>query len=100
MSEKKDFVASVRQKLEDWDYQRDRLMARVDDLSHELREEAEEKLADFKEQRKELEAKLEVLESRSEDAWQDIKDGIELAWDGLKTGLLAARSEFEDNKKD
>ncbi|MED5238310.1 MAG: hypothetical protein VX379_01870 [Pseudomonadota bacterium] len=100
MSEKKDFVESVRQKLEDWDYQRDRLVARIDDLSHEWREEAEEKLADFKEQRKDLEAKLDVLESRSEDAWQDIKDGIELAWDGLKTGLLAARSEFEDKKKD
>ena len=59
----------------------------------------DERLADFKEERKELEAKLEVLESRTEDAWQDIKDGIELAWDGLKTGLLAARSEFEDKDK-
>ncbi|MCK0152459.1 hypothetical protein MWU49_01980 [Alcanivorax sp. S6407] len=99
MSDKKDFVESVRQKLEDWDYQRDRLAARIEDLSQEWREEAQEKLADFKEQRKDLEAKLEVLESRSEDAWQDIKDGIELAWDGLKTGLLAARSEFEDKDK-
>lgn len=100
MSEKKDFVESVRQKLEDWDYQRDRLAARIGDLSHEWRDEAEEKLANFHEQRKELEAKLEDLESRSEDAWQDIKDGVELAWDGLKTGLLAARSEFEDKDKD
>ncbi|KGD65829.1 hypothetical protein Y5S_01053 [Alcanivorax nanhaiticus] len=99
MSEKKDFIESLRQKLEDWDYQRDRLAARISDLSQEWREEAEEKLADFKEERKELEAKLEVLESRTEDAWQDIKDGIELAWDGLKTGLLAARSEFEDKDK-
>ena len=45
-----------------------------------------------------LEAKLEKLESHGEDAWQDIKAGVELAWDGLKTGLLAARSEFEDGK--
>ncbi|MQX53972.1 sll1863 family stress response protein [Alcanivorax sediminis] len=100
MSEKKDFVDSVRQKLEDWDYQRDRLAARIGDLSHEWREEAEEKLSEFNEQRKEFEAKLEDLESRSEDAWQDIKDGLEIAWDGLKTGLLAARSEFENKDKD
>ncbi|MZR61767.1 hypothetical protein [Alcanivorax sp. DP30] len=100
MSEKKDFIESVRQKLEDWDYQRDRLAARINDLSHEWKDDAEKRLEEFKVQRKELEGKLEVLESRSEDAWQDIKDGVELAWDGLKTGLLAARSEFEDDKKD
>ena len=100
MSDKKDFIESVRQKLEDWDYQRDRMVARLGDLSHEWREGAEAKLDDFNAQREELEARLEVLESRGEDAWQDIKDGIELAWDGLKTGLLAARSEFEDKDKE
>lgn len=100
MSEKKEFVAAIRQKLEDWDYQRDRLVARIDDLSHEWREDAEARLADFKQRRKELESQLEDLESRGEEAWEDIKDGIEIAWDGLKTGLLAARSEFEDDKKD
>ena len=80
MTDKKDFADSIRQKLEDWDYQLDRLTARLGD------------------KRDALEAKLEKLESHGEDAWQDIKAGVELAWDGLKTGLLAARSEFEDGK--
>lgn len=98
MTDKKDFADSIRQKLEDWDYQLDRLTARLGDKRDEWRAEAKQRIADIEERRDAMEAKLEKLESHGEDAWQDIKAGVELAWDGLKTGLLAARSEFEDGK--
>ena len=35
MSDKKDFTARARQQLEDWDYQLDRLSARLNDLRDE-----------------------------------------------------------------
>ena len=95
MSEQKEFIEYMRQKLEDWDYQRDRLMARIGDLRDEWQQDAKERLADFEARRKELESDLKRLEEQGEAAWEDLKDGVELAWDGLKTGLLAARSEFE-----
>ena len=96
MTDKKDFADNIRHKLEDWDYQLDRLTARLGDKREEWRSEAKQKIAEIQDRRDELEAKLEKLESHGEDAWGDIKAGVELAWDGLKTGLLAARSEFED----
>jgi len=99
MSDKKDFTARARQQLEDWDYQLDRLSARLNDLRDEWREEAREKLNEMKGRRSEFEEKLERLESHGDDAWDDIKAGLEIAWDGLKPGFLAAKSEFEDNKK-
>ena len=97
MSNTKEFSHALREKLDDWDYQFDRLIAKVQDIRAELREEAQEKIREFEQHRKELEAKLERIEEHSEDAWEDIKTGIELAWDGLRAGLLAARSEFEDD---
>ena len=99
MSDKKDFTARARQQLEDWDYQLDRLSARLNDLRDEWRDEAREKLNEMKGRRSEFEEKLERLESHGDDARDDIKAGLEIAWDGLKTGFLAAKSEFEDNKK-
>ena len=99
MSDKKDFTARARQQLEDWDYQLDRLSARLNDLRDEWRDEAREKLNEMKGRRSEFEEKLERLESHGDDAWDDIKAGLEIAWDGLKTGFLVAKSEFEDNKK-
>ena len=37
MTDKKDFADSIRQKLEDWDYQLDRLTARLGDKRDEWR---------------------------------------------------------------
>ena len=48
MSDKKDFTARARQQLEDWDYQLDRLSARLNDLRDEWRDEAREKLNEMK----------------------------------------------------
>lgn len=95
MTDELSFADKVRQQLEDWSYQLDRLEHRVADLSKEGGEKAKLSLADFRSRRDQLEARLKTLESASESAVEDLKDGIEIAWDGLKTGFYAARSEFE-----
>ena len=86
MSDKKDFTARARQQLEDWDYQLDRLSARLNDLRDEWRDEAREKLNEMKGRRSEFEEKLERLESHGDDAWDDIKAG-------LKVGLILVLAE-------
>ncbi len=89
------FIDKIRRQLEDWDYQLDRFEHRVEDLSHELQSKAKQQVAEFRHKRHELEGRLGELEKTSERALEDLRDGIELAWDGLKTGFYAARSEFE-----
>ena len=89
------FIDRIRGQLEDWDYQLDRFEHRLDDLSHELQNKAKQQVAEFRSKRRELEGRLGELEKASERALEDLRDGIELAWDGLKTGFYAARSEFE-----
>lgn len=89
------FIDKIRRQLEDWDYQLDRFEHRVEDLSHELQDKAKQQVAEFRSKRRELEGRLGELEKASERALEDLRDGIELAWDGLKTGFYAARSEFE-----
>lgn len=93
------FIDKIRSQLEDWNYQLDRLEHRLEDLAHDGQQRARDKIADFKHKRKQLEGRLAELEDTSERAFDDLRDGIELAWDGLKTGFFAARSEFEDDDK-
>ena len=89
------FIEKLRRQLEEWDYQLDRFEHRVDDLSHDLRAKARTQVEEFRGKRRELESRIGELEKASERALEDLRDGIELAWDGLKTGFYAARSEFE-----
>lgn len=99
MPSHEDYIQKLRNQLEEWDYELDRLEHRVEDLSNEARQRAKQKLEDAREYRQEVEGKLKRLEGAAGDAIQDIRDGLELAWDGLKTGFAAARSEFEDDSK-
>jgi chromosome segregation ATPase len=89
------FIEKLRRQLEEWDYQLDRFEHRVGDLSQDLQAKAKSQVAEFRGKRRELEGRIGELEKASERALEDLRDGIELAWDGLKTGFYAARSEFE-----
>lgn len=96
------FIERMRNQLEDWDYQLDRFEHRVKDMRDELQGKAKVRIEEFRDKRRELEGRVVELEKSSERALEGLRDGIELAWDGLKTGFYAARSEFEkddDNDK-
>lgn len=99
MASHEEYIQKLRKQLEEWDYELDRLEHRVEDLGNEARERAKQKLEDAREYRRDVEGKLKKLEGAAGEALQDIRDGIELAWDGLKTGFAAARSEFEDDSR-
>ena len=97
MSQHREFVENLKQQLEDWDYQVDRFQARLGDMRTEMRDKAEAALKEVQSHRSQVKAKLDEMEKHSESAWQDLKDGVEIAWDGLRTAYYAARSEFEDD---
>lgn len=99
MASHHEYVQKLRNQLEEWDYELDRLEHRLEDLGNEGRRRAEEKLEEARQYRRDVEGKLKKLESSTGNALEDIREGLELAWDGLKTGFAAARSEFEDDSR-
>lgn len=92
------FIEKMRSQLEDWDYQLDRFEHRAKDMREELQSKAKTRVEEFRDKRRELEGRVAELEETSGRALEDLRDGIELAWDGLKTGFYAARSEFEKDE--
>ena len=94
MNRPSDYLQYLRQRLEEWEYQFDRFQHRMEDLSDELRDQASERLAGLKQRSDALRTKIAELENQSELALEDIRDGLDLAWDSLRLGLLSARGEF------
>jgi chromosome segregation ATPase len=99
MSSHQEYIDRLKKQLEEWDYELDRLSHRVEDLGQDARQQAKQKLEDAKAYRSEVEGKLKKMEQAAGDALDDLREGVEIAWEGLKTGFYAARSEFEDDKK-
>ena len=98
MSSHQEYIDRLRKQLEEWDYELDRLEHRVRDLADQARERAKKQLESARGYRQDVEKKLERLEDSANHALEDLRDGLEIAWDGIKTGYYAARAEFEDDK--
>lgn len=94
MSKRHEYLEKLKSQLEEWEYDIDRLEARLEDLQGEAKVKMDKTIADLKVKQKDMQGKMKLVEEAAEDAWHDVKDGFELAWDSLKLGFLAAKSEF------
>lgn len=94
MSKRHEYLEKLKAQLEEWQYDIDRLEAKMEDVQGEAKTKMDQTLTDLKAKQKDVQAKFKKIEEAAEDAWGDVRDGLELAWDSLKLGFLAAKSEF------
>ncbi|MCG8672801.1 MAG: hypothetical protein MI867_25595 [Pseudomonadales bacterium] len=91
-----ELIEKIKAQLEEWDYELDRMENRAEDIQADVKEKYHSALSELKEKRGELSHKLKQYEEATEEAVEDLKEGLEMAWDAIKLGFLAARSEFKE----
>ena len=94
MTKRNEYLDKIKAQLEEWEYDINRLEARLDDAQDEAKVKLDKTINDLKVKQKDMQGRLKQLENAAEEAWTDVRDGLELAWDSLKLGFLAAKSEF------
>jgi uncharacterized coiled-coil DUF342 family protein len=95
MSEKRDaFVKKMKAKLDEWNADIAKLEATAKQKEAEARGDVERRIEELKAKRKTVEDDLDQLSSSGEDAWEDLKAGIDSAADALGEALQSARSRF------
>lgn len=99
MNKRHEYIEKAKAQLEEWEYDINRLEARLEDAQDEVKVKLDKTIKDLKVKKKDLQGKMKQLEGAAEEAWIDIKDGLELAWDSLKLGFLAAKSEFIEKQQ-
>lgn len=90
---KQAFQQKLEAQLKDWDAKLDELKAKALEAKAELRADYQNQLQMLSEKRATVQAKLQELRLRTEDAWEDLKGGTEKAWDEMRKTLdqIAAR---------
>jgi uncharacterized coiled-coil DUF342 family protein len=95
MSEKRDaFVKKMKAKLDEWNADIAELEAKAKQKEAEARGDVEKRIEELKAKRKTVEDDLDQLRSSGEDAWEDLKTGIDSAASALGEALQSARSRF------
>lgn len=94
MSKKDAYLEKLHAKLDEWNAEIDKLKAKLDAAGAEKRVEYQEQIQNLKQKQKEVEQKMATIRSAGGDAWEDLKKGVESAWDAMESAMKAAKSRF------
>ena len=95
MKNKDEFIETLHAKIDQWDAEIDKLSAKAAMVEAESKEEYYKQIADLKTKRSQIKEKLDKLQHSGEEAWQDLKAGLDLAFETMSEALKSATSRFK-----
>jgi len=95
MSDRNAYINKMKAKLDEWNADIAKLEAKADGAEADMKIMYNEKIDALKEQRENAAAKLMEIRNASEGGWEDIKAGLENAWDSLGNAVKSALSKFK-----
>ncbi|MCP5269523.1 MAG: hypothetical protein H6943_10895 [Zoogloeaceae bacterium] len=95
MSGKDEYVRKMHSKLDQWNHEIEGLVARKDAMAESARAEVSRHLDELRQKRDEAQAHLKTLQESSGSAWEDMKAGLDLAWESIAQAVESARSRFK-----
>ena len=95
MSSRDEYVRKMQAKLEEWNADIATLTAKAGEVSADLRSEYKEQIAALQAKQAAAREKIEEVQKSGEDAWKDLKLGIDLAWSAIGKSIDSATSRFK-----
>jgi DNA repair exonuclease SbcCD ATPase subunit len=95
MSMKKVYEQKLQAQLDEWSAEIDKLKAKADSAKADRKIEYYEEIEKLRTMQETASNKLNEVKNASDDAWEDLKAGIESAGDSLGSALKSATSKFK-----
>jgi len=99
METKDSYLKKIKAEFDDlnykWNIERNKIEAKAQHAKVEVKKKYEEKLKTLEKKREKMSQKLDQIDVASEDAWRDIKEGVDNAWQSLNEAIKKARSHFD-----
>jgi len=95
MKSKEEFLKTLHAKIDQWDAEIEKLSAKAAMVEAESKEEYYKQIADLKTKRSQIKEKLDEVQHSGEEAWEDVKAGLDLAFESMSEALKSASSRFK-----
>jgi hypothetical protein len=95
MATKEAYQKKLQAQLNEWDAKLDQLSAKAQNATADARISYENQLEGLKSKRAAAHKTLEELGKRSENAWEDMKDGAEKVWDEMSKAIENVAARFK-----
>ena len=95
MNTRDEYVRKMHSLLDKGSAEIDALEAKAEHAEAEAREAYQKQIAALRVRQDEARARLESLRTAGEGAWQDLKAGVELAWEAIGEAVESAKSRIK-----
>ncbi len=94
MTDKSAYLQNLEAQLDAWDAEVQKLQAKAKDAQADARLNYAEQLNLLQARRREVAERMEELRNAGEDAWEDVRVGVDAAWSSLNNALDKAQQRF------
>lgn len=95
MSKKDELVNEIKAQIDKWSIEIERLEKKIEKAKPDIKVEQEEQLSLLRNKYYDAKQKLLDVQNSSEEAWDDIKEGIEDSWKSIQSAFSKALSRFK-----
>ena len=88
MQSKDEYVQFLHRKLDEWNADIDRLRLKADIVEVEKKADLQSQIDMLQSKRRDVEERLRDLSNAGTDAWEDMKGGLDLAWEATSKRSL------------
>jgi DNA repair ATPase RecN len=83
MSDREVYIEKMAAKLKEWDAKIEKLEIKAKASTTDVKKEYNREIEDLKRQREKVQAKIHKLRESGDDAWDELKAGLEKSWKTL-----------------
>lgn len=95
MNSKEAYIQKLHAKIDEWNADIDRLKAKADQVEADSKIEYQKQIEALKNNRDDIEKKISEISRSGENAWEDLKAGIDLAREAMSEAIKSATSRFK-----
>lgn len=95
MSMKEIYEQKLQAQLDEWNAEIEKLNAKADGAKADTQLEYRKKMEELRAMQEAAAYKLAELKNSGDDAWEDLKAGMDNAWDSLGNAVKSAASRFK-----
>ena len=100
MSKKHAYVKELKAQLDAWNAELDQFEAKARKAEANAKIRYQQRVEELRRMRDAAKLRLTEIQGASEDAWEDLREGVQSAWSSLKESFQEAKSEFERGYKE
>jgi archaellum component FlaC len=99
MQDKKSYLQMLAEQLQELDTELDELKLKAHLAKADAQDELQKQIEELRSKKEMAQGKLKQLQDAGDEAWDDIKAGVEKSWTELRGAFRSAISKFTDDKK-